>query len=76
MASTRISSARLLAAIVREVGIDEIGLTVALLLLAEGARQVWPPAAYLAPALVLLWIFLPQRKGFVYRTPPPQKGKE
>ena len=51
----------------REIGIDEIGLVAGVVLLALGAREVWRPAGLIAPAVVLLWIYLPQRVSFIER---------
>lgn len=63
------------AAVCGWIGWPEIGLGVALCLLAEGARQVWPPGAYLVPGVVLLWMCLPPRRAFFVR-PPSARGEE
>lgn len=61
-------------AIASEIGRDELALAVSLGLLARGCWLMpsWQAAAYLAPAIVLLWVFLPQRSPFIHK--PPQKG--
>jgi hypothetical protein len=40
-------------------------LGVALWLLSAGLGLAWPPGRYLGPAIVLLWIYLPQRVAFI-----------
>lgn len=55
-------------AIASLIGVDERALLVALVVLVIGAWQVWRPAAWLIPGLVLLWIFLPQRTSFIQRS--------
>lgn len=70
-------SNRIIAAVAALVGVDEIGLVLGLALLSVGARMVWPPAGSLAPAAVLLWIYLPQRVPFIHRERTerrPQQG--
>lgn len=57
-------------AITSIVGVDEMGLLVALGLIAAGFSMVWLPGAFLVPGAVLLWIWLPVRKGFVQRDAP------
>jgi hypothetical protein len=56
-----------------EIGTTEIALALALVLLAAGFWSWWRPGAYLAPAIVLLWMFLPVRHRFVVATPEPRK---
>lgn len=55
----------------RILGPDEIALALALGLIATGFTQMpsWDAGAYLAPGLVLLWIFVPTRRAFVVREP-------
>lgn len=65
------------AVIVSFVGLDELALCLALALLAFGARQVWAPAGYLVPGMVLLWIAMPTRAPFVApsgESPKTRKG--
>lgn len=61
------------------IGLDELLLIVALLLIGAGMWQVWKPGALLAPGAVLLWLTLPTRAGFFRRsthTPPsPERRK-
>lgn len=67
------------AAIVRvgtEVGVTEIMLAFALGLLVIGFWSWWRPGAYLAPAAVILWLFIPSRHRFVVAPPeaPQQRN--
>ena len=48
-------------------GPDELGLLIALALVAGGLWWVWKPGALIVPGLVLLWLFLPVRSEFVER---------
>lgn len=57
----------------RHVGIDELGLWVGTALLATGAGRVWPPAVYLVPGAVLLWVHLPVRRAFIDRPQTPAR---
>lgn len=58
------------------IGIDEIGLLVALGLIAAGFSMVWTPGAFLVPGAVLLWLAIPTRKTFIERPPqPPARRK-
>lgn len=57
------------------IGVDEVLLVVALLLIAAGMWQVWKPGAYLVPGIVLLWIVLPARAAFVVRPPAATSDK-
>jgi hypothetical protein len=49
------------------VGVDELLLLVALGLITTGLWVVVGIAALIAPGLVLLWIALPSRTGFLVR---------
>jgi hypothetical protein len=67
------------AAIGGAVGLDEILLAAALLLIGAGLWQAWRPGALLVPGAVLLWLTLPTRAAFFRRsthTPPvPERRK-
>lgn len=67
-ATLRQRSRQIASAVADFIGIDEIMLTASLVLLSVGAGEVWPPAAWLAPAAVLLWIYLPTRHPFIGRS--------
>lgn len=57
-----------------EVSVDEVMLVVAIGLIVAGFWSWWRPGAYLAPAALILWIYLPTRTGFVVAPPdPPHK---
>ena len=58
-------------AIASEIGRDEVVLFAGLALTAYGCWLVWPPAAYLVPGLVLVWMALPSRTAFIERPPAP-----
>ena len=64
-------SRALVAAVVRHIGVNELGLAIALLLIARGLWLAWRPGAYLVPGLVLLWIALPSRVAFLVRPSAP-----
>lgn len=65
---------RVAAAAVRAaVGVDDLVLAAALMLLAIGFALVWLPGAFIVPGLVLLWLVLPSRAPFVTRPPAPKK---
>lgn len=55
------------------IGLDDLVLLLALLLLAVGFWQVWTPGAFIVPGLVLLWLVLPSRAPFVTRPPSSKK---
>ena len=61
-------------AICAAFGQDEIALIVALGLIAFGLWDVWRPGSFIAPGVVLLWIYLPARLPFVV-TPSGQARK-
>lgn len=44
---------------------EELGVALGLVLIAIGFWDVWRPASFLTPGIVLLWLFTPQRKGFI-----------
>jgi hypothetical protein len=74
----RARSQALVAALAGLVGADELVLGVALALIATGLWQTWRPGAVLVPGVVLLWIALPARAGFITRLPghtekPPRR---
>jgi hypothetical protein len=58
---------RAASAVTHVIGVDEVGLIAALLLIAVGFWDLWRPGAFLVPGAVLLWIWLPVRKPFVHR---------
>ena len=57
------------------IGLDEVVVLAALVLIAVGFWQAWRPGAFLVPGLVLLWISLPRRLPFIVRSPDPEKAK-
>ncbi len=61
-----------------ELEATDVALTLALVLLVAGFWSWWRPGAYLAPAAVLLWVFLPSRYHFIVSPPAPAKrnGRE
>lgn len=67
-ATWRQRSRAIVSAIANEVGVKEIMLTISIALLSIGAGEAWPPAAWLAPSAVLLWIYLPTRYPFIGRS--------
>lgn len=71
-------SRALVAALASIIGVDELVLGLALALIAAGLWQTWRPGAFLVPGIVLLWIALPARAGFITRLPghhekPPRR---
>ncbi len=44
-----------------QVDFEEVAITAALVLLAAGFWDWWRPGSYFAPAVVLLWVYLPVR---------------
>lgn len=72
----RTRSAAIVAAVFGPHGIgrDEALITVGLLLLARGLWLAWPPAAYMVPGAIILWIALPSRTVFLVRSPEPDKA--
>lgn len=50
---------------------DEALLYAAIGLLSYGGWLVWPPAGWLVPGAILLWLALPKREGFIHREPAP-----
>ena len=48
---------------------EEIAVGIGAMLLAVGLWQWWPPAAFIAVGLVVLWVALPSRSPFVERPP-------
>ena len=62
-----------LAVLTSRVGLDDVVLGVALLLIAAGFWSAWKPGAFIVPGVVLLWLVLPSRSPFVTRPPVPKK---
>lgn len=58
------------------VGLDDVVLVVALLLIAAGFWEAWRPGAFIVPGIVLLWLVLPSRAPFVARPPVVKKPAE
>lgn len=57
-----------------QVDLQDVAIAAAIGLLAYGFSLWWRPGAYLAPAVILLWIYLPSRYEFVVSRPPaPEK---
>jgi hypothetical protein len=52
-----------------QVDLEDVAILLAIWLLAYGFSLCWRPGTYLAPAAVLLWMYLPSRYRFV--VPPP-----
>lgn len=52
-----------------QIDLEDVAILLAIGLLAYGFSLWWRPGAYLAPAAVLLWMYLPSRYRFV--VPPP-----
>jgi hypothetical protein len=73
------SSARTLAnvawRVVLAIGLAEAGLAIGLVLLAVGLREVYPPASWIVPGLVLVWMNLPTRHRFVQPPPRPVRRR-
>lgn len=63
----RARSRAAIAALARIVGADELGILLALILIAAGFWQAWRPGAALVPGAVLLWLVLPSRRPFIAR---------
>ena len=61
------------AAIRRAFGLEDLVLLIALSLLAIGLWQAWKPGAFIVPGLILLWLSLPARTGFVVKEQQQQK---
>lgn len=63
-------------AVTHVIGADELALGLALGLVAAGFWRMpsWQAGAFLAPGVVLLWVFLPQRARFV-EAPPPRSSR-
>ncbi len=61
-------------AVASAFGQDELALIAALGLIAFGLWDVWRPGSFIAPGIVLLWIYLPARLPFVV-TPAGQTRK-
>lgn len=57
------------------IGVDELVLALGLVLTSIGCWQAWRPGAFLIPGLVLVWISLPARHGFLLRSPDPDRTK-
>lgn len=78
----RTSSARALVAIGAVVGLDELVLLAALVLITAGlwasfeAGRLVGLSALVVPGLVGLWCALPQRESFVHRTPAEAPGRK
>lgn len=62
-----ISRALLVAA--KEIGADGALLSTGLSLLGYGAYLIYPPAGFIVPGLVLVWIAVPTRPGLIERLP-------
>lgn len=59
-----------------QVDLQDVAIAVAIGLLAYGFSLWWRPGAYVAPAVVLLWIYLPSRYVFIVSPPNvPEKRK-
>lgn len=70
MRRLRLFSTRLATALAAIIGVDELGLLMALGLVGVGCWHVWRPAgAALVCGLVLLWIFVPQRSALMMNDP-------
>lgn len=44
---------------------EELAILIALLLIGIGFWDFWRPGSFLAPGIVLLWLFVPQRRAFI-----------
>jgi hypothetical protein len=62
------SSARAAAAVTAFVDLDDVFVFGGCVLLYYGMAEAWRPGRFLAPALVLLWVYVPQRVPFIART--------
>ena len=54
-------------AIRKVIGINEVAIYTSLALISCGAWQVYKPAAFLVPGVIMLWMYLPQRVPFFSR---------
>jgi hypothetical protein len=70
----RLYSLRVLAALAAAMGVDEILLLTALVLVVTGLWPLVGRSALLIPGLTLLWIALPQRAPFVARSSESEKS--
>lgn len=57
----------------KQVDVEEVAITVALVLLAVGFWDWWRPGSYFAPAAVLLFMYLPARPVVTVEEPAPKK---
>ena len=64
----RLHSLAIWTAVASVVGRDELTLLAGLGLVAAGFAEFWRPGAFLFPGLVLVWVALPTRHGFVHRS--------
>lgn len=68
---------RFWAALVQADLFEEIGIVIALALIAVGFWWAWRPGAFLVPGLVILWLVLPTRRPFVVPPDPqPPAGRK
>lgn len=51
------------------VGVEEVAIYTALVLIAWGCWFVWKPAAGIVPGIVMLWLYIPPRKPFIDKPP-------
>lgn len=58
-------------AITSVIGIEEVAIYAALALIACGFWQTWKPGAVFVPGVVMLWMYIPQRKSLIERTSQP-----
>lgn len=57
---------------------EELAILTGLILIGIGFWDCWRPGSFLAPGIVLLWLFVPQREKFVRPTTviQPRRRKE
>ena len=57
--------------------VDELVLTAGVVLIAIGCWDLWRPGAFIVPGVILVWISLPARTGFIDRPgASDQKGAQ
>lgn len=59
----------------QQVDIDEVAIIGALVLLAAGFWDWWRPGSYFAPAVVLLWMYVPSRPVAPTEQPASKPGR-
>jgi hypothetical protein len=58
-----------------EVGREEVALALGMCLIAYGFWDVWRPASFVIPGVVMVWVTLPSRTPFVERSDQPDRRR-